>query len=190
MELPVALLFDCVLRRGELLGLTYPDINFETSTITIRHSLVETEDSKVAVLKDCKTEESHREMVVSGYTMNLLKKQRTKCKENKLKYGKKYDNRNFVICKENGEPFLPKSFTRKWARTLEVNGLRHIKLHGTRHSAISFLLSEGLPVHIVQQRAGHKDPQITLSVYSHVAKDKQNLVAETLDNVLFPAVNE
>ncbi len=190
MELPVALLFDCVMRRGELLGLRFSDIDFSTNTVTICHSLVETQDSKVCVLKDCKTEDSCREMVVSDYTMKLLKKQRAIYKANKLKYGKDFNDKEFVVCQEDGSPFLPKSFTRKWARTLEKHGLRHIKLHGTRHSAISLLLSEGIPLHIVQQRAGHKDPKITLSVYSHVAKDKQNIVAEKLENLIFSAVNE
>lgn len=190
MELPVALLFDCVMRRGELLGLRYSDINFDTNTVTICHSLVESEDSKVPVLKDCKTEDSCREIVVTAYTMKLLKRQRMKYKENKLKYGKDFCDKDFVVCQENGKPFLPKSFTRKWARTLEIHSLRHLKLHGTRHSAISLLLSEGVPLHIVQQRAGHKDPAITLGIYSHVAKDKQNIVAEKLDSLIFSAVNE
>lgn len=190
MELPVALLFDCVMRRGELLGLRFSDIDFDTNTVKIRHSLVETEDSKVCVLKDCKTEDSCREMIVSEYTMKLLKKQRAIYKENKLKYGKAFCDQEYVVCQEDGTPFLPKSFTRKWARTLEKYGLRHIKLHGTRHSAISLLLSEGIPLHIVQQRAGHKDPQITLAVYSHVAKDKQSIVAEKLESLIFSAVNE
>ena len=78
MELPVALLFDCVMRRGELLGLKFSDINFDTSTVTVRHSLVESEDSKIPVLKDCKTDESYREIVVSEYTLKLLKKQKLK----------------------------------------------------------------------------------------------------------------
>lgn len=190
MELPVALLFDCVMRRGELLGLRYSDINFDKFTITIRNSLVESEDSKVPVLKDCKTDESYREIMVTEHTMKLLKKQRAIYKQNKLRQGKTFVDGDFVICQENGKPFLPKSFTRKWTRTLEMHGLRHIKLHGTRHSAISLLLSEGLPLHMVQQRAGHKDPQITLSVYSHVAKDKQNIVAEKLNDLIFSAVNE
>lgn len=190
MELPVALLFDCLMRRGELLGLRFSDIDFDTSTITIRHSLVESEDSKMPVLKDCKTDDSYRKVVVSEYTMKLLKKQKIKYKENKLKYGRDFQNNNFVVCQEDGSPFLPKSFTRKWARTLEMYNLRHIKLHGTRHSGISLLLSEGIPLHIVQQRAGHKDPKMTLSVYSHVAKDKQNVVAEKLDRLIFSAVNE
>ena len=190
MELPVALLFDCLMRRGELLGLKYSDINFGTSTVTICHSLVESEDSKVAILKDCKTDSSHRKIVVSDYTMKLLKKQRAIYKANKLRLGKDFHDTNYVVCQENGQCFLPKSFTRKWARTLEIHNLRHIRLHDTRHSAISLLLSEGVPVHIVQQRAGHKDPQITLAVYSHVAKDKQNMVAEKMDSLIFSAVNE
>ena len=190
MELPVALLFDCVLRRGELLGLKYSDINFDTKEITIQHSLVESVDSKRPELKDCKTDGSYRKLVVSDYTIRLLKKQQLKYKKNRLKYGSDFCNSNFVVCKENGMPYLPKSFSRKWSRTLEKNGLRHIKLHGTRHSAISLLLSEGVPLHMVQQRAGHQDPKITLSVYSHVAKDNQNIVADKWESLIFSAVNE
>lgn len=53
------------------------------------------------------------------------------------------------------------------------------------YSAISLLLSEGVPIQIVQQRAGHQDPKITLAVYSHVSKDKESLVADTLGEILF-----
>lgn len=189
MELPVALLFDCVLRRGELLALRYSDINFEKKEVTVQYTWAETESNQ-PVLKTCKTESSYRKMIVSDYTINLLKRQKSIYLRNKMKYGEDFCNSNRVICKENGEPFLPKSFTRKWARTLEKYGLRHIKLHGTRHSAISLLLSEGVPIQMVQQRAGHQDPKITLSVYSHVARDKETLVAEKLNNVLFSAVNQ
>lgn len=189
MELPVALLFDCVLRRGELLALRYSDINFEKKEVTVQYTWAETESNQ-PVLKTCKTESSYRKMIVSDYTINLLKRQKSMYLRNKMKYGEDFCNSNRVICKENGEPFLPKSFTRKWARTLEKHGLRHIKLHGTRHSAISLLLSEGVPIHLVQQRAGHQDPKITLSVYSHVAKDTESVVAEKFNNVLFSAVNQ
>lgn len=189
MELPVALLFDCILRRGELLGLRYSDIDFEKNTVTVQYTWTET-DGNEPTLKDCKTESSYRKMVVSEHTMKLLKKQRLLYMQNRMKYGENFCNSDRVICKENGEPYLPKSFTHKWRKTLSRHGLRHIKLHGTRHSAISLLISGGVPVHMVQQRAGHRDPKITLGVYSHVAKDRQNIVAEKLDTLLFSAVNE
>lgn len=190
MDLSVALLFDCVMRRGELLGLRFEDVDFDNKIVKIRHSWVESENSKEPVLKDCKTDGSYREMVVSDETMRLLKKQRTYCKSICLKNGKPFTGKQRVICKEDGEPFLPKSYTAKWAKMLKKNGLRHIKLHGTRHSAISWLLAQGVPLHIVQARAGHQDPKITLSAYSHVAKDSADLVANLLNNTIFSAVNE
>lgn len=189
MELPVALLFDCVMRRGELLGLCFDDVDFEKRTVTIQHSWVESEDSKKPVLKDCKTDGSYRKMVVSEETMKLLKRQQLLCKQICLREGKRFTGKQRVVCKQNGDPFLPKSFTAKWIDTLKKYGLRHIKLHGTRHSAISWLLSQGIPLHIVQARAGHQDPKITLSVYSHVAKEDEGVVADLLDAKLFCAVN-
>ncbi|MCB5531845.1 tyrosine-type recombinase/integrase, partial [Thomasclavelia ramosa] len=104
--------------------------------------------------------------------------------------GKPFTGKQRGICKADGNPFLPKSYTSKWNKTLKKYGLRHIKLHGTRHSAISWFLSQGVPLHIVQARAGHQDPKITLSAYSHVAKDDASRVADLLDNTLFSAVNE
>ena len=190
MELPVALLFDCIARRGEILGLCFSDVSFESKTVTIRRSWVETENSKEPVLKDCKTDGSYREMVVSDETIRLLKRQKLLCRQICLREGKCFTENQRVVCKKDGEPFLPKSFTRKWERTLKKHNLRHIKLHGTRHSAISWLLSQGVPLHIVQARAGHQDPKITLSVYSHVAKGDENLVADLLESKLFTAVNK
>ena len=189
MELPVALLFDGLLRRGEVLGLTFGDVDYEKRTITVRQSWVETKDSKGPILKDTKTSSSLRSIVVSNRTMQLIKQQELHCKALCLRQGKPFTKDQRIVCKEDGTPYLPKSFTRKWSRTLKKHGIRHIKLHGTRHSAISWLLSQGIPLHIVQARAGHKDPKITLSVYSHVAKDNEGVVAELMDEKLFRATN-
>lgn len=189
MELPVALLFDCLMRRGELLGLRYSDIDFDNNTVTVQYSWTES-DTGYPILKDCKTECSYRKIVVSDYTMKLLRKQKLIYMQNRMQYGEEFCDSNRVVCKENGEPFLPKSFTHKWAKTLKKHGLRHIKLHGTRHSVITLLLSEGVPLNLVQARAGHKDPKVTLGVYSHVAKDKQNVVANKLDSLIFSSINE
>ena len=190
MEVAVALLMDCIMRRGELLGLAFEDVDFEKDIVKIRHSWVESEDSKRPILKDCKTDGSFREMIVSKETMRLLKKQQVLCKTICLREGKSFTGKQRVICKKDGNPFLPKSFTAKWDKTLKKYGLRHIKLHGTRHSAISWFLSQGIPLHIVQARAGHQDPKITLSAYSHVAKDAADRVANLLDTTLFSVVNE
>ena len=184
MELPVALLFDCMMRRGELLGLRFSDIDWETNTVRIQSSWTEGADGKPE-LGHCKTASSRRNIVVSNYTMQLLARQQLIYKSNRANYGKSFCDSDRVICKENGEPYLPKSFTHKWAKTLKKHGLRHIKLHGTRHSAITLLLSEKMPINFVQARAGHSDTKVTLGVYAHVAKDRQKDVAEKLESLIF-----
>lgn len=180
MELIVALLFDCVLRRGELLGLKFSDIDFENRTVHINKSLVVADKGDGAVLKDCKTKKSNRKIEVTESTMNLLKRQHVRYKEKRLNQGSAFHDDGFVICQYDGKPFAPASMTQKWRRTLEKYGLRHIKLHGTRHSAVSYLMAIGIPTHIVQQRAGHSTSKITLDVYGHVSADTSSLVAEKL----------
>lgn len=180
MELVVDLLFDCVLRRGELLGLKFSDIDFDKKIVHINKSLVVGDKGEGAVLKGCKTDKSNREIEVTDSTIQLLKKQHLRYKERRLNLGDAFNDEDFVICQHNGKPFAPASMTQKWKRTLAKHGLRHIKLHGTRHSAVSYLMAIGIPTHIVQQRAGHSTSKITLDVYGHVSADTSSLVAEKL----------
>lgn len=190
MELIVALLFDCVMRRGELLGLCFGDIDFDSKTVTIQHSWIETEDSKRSILKNRKANGSYRKIVVSDETIRSLKSQASKRKQICLKKGKPFTGEQKVVCTKDGEPYRPKSMTTKWAKTLKKYGLRHIKLHGMRHSAISWLLSQGVPLHMVQQWAGHQDPKVTLSVYSHIAKEDASRVADLLADRLFSGYDD
>ena len=86
------------------------------------------------------------------------------------------------VCEQNYGfiiPLIAKKLLQRWND--EKDG---------RHSAISWFLSQGVPLHIVQARAGHQDPKITLSAYSHVAKDDADRVANLLDSTIFSAVNE
>lgn len=190
MELPVALLFDCLMRRGELLGLRFSDIDWKTNTVRIQSSWTEGANGKPE-LGQCKTDSSRRSIVVTDYTMQLLARQKRIYMKNRANYGKSFCDSDRVICKENGEPYLPKSFTHKWSKTLKKYGLRHIKLHGTRHSAITLLLSDDTPINLVQDRAGHSDAKVTLGVYGHVARDHQQDVAKRLENLIFsPSIKQ
>lgn len=181
MELVVALSLDCAMRRGELLALQYSDIDFENKTIHISKSLVQGDKGEGAVLKDCKTKSSNRKLVVTDYTLKLLRREYTRYKERRLNQGTAFNDLQFVICQENGTPFAPQSLSQKWDRTLKKHGLRHIKLHGMRHTSVSHCMAIGIPTHVVQQRAGHSTSKITIDVYGHVSDDTRTLVADTLE---------
>lgn len=185
LELPFALLMEGALRRGELLGLRYEDVDFDRKTISIRQALVETEDCKKPAFSNCKTSSSRRDIIVSDYTIELIRKELVKYKENKLRLGRKFKDKGLIVCQPNGEWYLPKSFSRKWTRLLEEHNLRHIKLHGLRHSVITMLMDSNVPVHVVQHRAGHADAQMTLNVYSHMSKNSEHIVSDILEQKLF-----
>jgi integrase len=184
MELPVALLFDCMLRRGELLALKWDSINFDTNMVTVQRTYIDALEG--AVLKEgTKTNYSCRKIKCTDYTMKLLKQERSRQMINKLHLGVNYHDDGFVICQENGLPFAPKSISQKWRRTLRKNNLRHIKLHATRNCSISFALASGMAPHTVMKRAGHSNCSITMDIYAKVSSDQQDVAAQIMSETLF-----
>jgi integrase len=74
-------------------------------------------------------------------------------KVSKIKYGEDYKDNDLIICKPDGSPYETYSMTQKWRRMLKKNSIRHIKLHGSRHSAISQMVELGLNPKYVQECA-------------------------------------
>ncbi len=187
MEIVIAFLFDTLARRSELLGARWSDVNLETGEFTIRNTYIRTlEGSK---FKDgTKSDSSRRNMILTSYTLNLLQKEKLQQKLNKMKLGSEYQDNDLIICKPDGSPYETSSMTQKWRRTLKKHGIRHIKLHGTRHSAISRMVALGLNPKDIQIRAGHKTIELTLNLYTHVNKDQKIKTAQIINDELFGRV--
>ena len=96
-----------------------------------------------------------------------------------------FKNCGYVICKEDGTPYHPDSLTQKWERFTKRSGIRHIKLHGIRHTHATALMAAGVNPKVVQQRLGHSDVSITLNTYTHVLPSMDKEAAEKIDNILF-----
>lgn len=187
MELIVAFLFDTLARRSELLGARWSDLNLETGEFTIQNTYIRTlEGSKFK--EGTKSDSSRRSMILTDYTINLLKREKLRQKENKLKLGEEYEDHDLIICQPNGKPYQVSSMTQKWRRTLKKNNIRHIKLHGSRHSAISQMVALGLHPKYIQERAGHKNIDITMNIYTHVNKDQKIKTAQIINDRFFDNV--
>jgi len=189
MELPVSLLFDCMLRRGELLGLKWDSVNLETGMLIIQRTYIESLNGPI--LKDgTKSNSSSRKIKCTEHTLKLLKRERLRQLQNKIQMGDQYIDEGFVISQPNGLPYMPKSMTRKWIRTLKENNVRHIKLHACRNCSISFALAAGMAPHTVMKRAGHASCAMTLEIYAKVSTDQQDVAAHIMSDSLFKkAVN-
>ena len=89
------------------------------------------------------------------------------------------------MCKPNGQPYAPDSLSQKWERFLKENNLPKIRLHDTRHSCTTAMLSAGIDHKTVSKHLGHADVYITLNTYAHSTPAMEKAAAEKLDNLIF-----
>lgn len=176
----VYLSIDIGLRRGELTGLTWDDVNFETSQISInkqRHYVV-----GYGTIKDKpKTNAGVRAVTASKMVINLLKQYRNQQLEQRLKLGTAWKNEPYIFVLDDGTP-ISTNLPYKWfVDFLERHNLPRISFHQLRHTNASLLISSGEDIVTVSGRLGHADKNITLNTYSHLIKSKEAQVANKMD---------
>ena len=171
------------LRRGEMLGLKWKHVDFEKSTISIEETRVNA-NGKV-ITKMPKTKAGKRTIAVGANVLDALKAGHRAYQLRCLERGVPVDNEGFVVCKPNGQPYAPDSLSQKWERFLKENNLPKIRLHDTRHSCTTAMLSAGIDHKTVSKHLGHADVYITLNTYAHSTPAMEKAAAEKLDNLIF-----
>jgi integrase len=161
---PFEVLYWCGLRLGELLALTYEDINFEKKTIRINKSLqrISCQD----VVTDPKTPKSKRTTTMPDFLCNELKEYMA------LQYSFKPTDRVFNISKSNLGKYLKLYGA--------AAGLNQIRVHDLRHSHVSLLIELGFSALAIADRVGHESVEITYR-YAHLFPTKQAQMAERLN---------
>jgi integrase len=96
--------------------------------------------------------------------------------------GDEWRDHNLVFATAFGAPLDGTNVARSLHQTLERHGLRRIGLHGLRHSAASLMISEGVPMKVVQEILGHSSYTLTANTYSHIAPELQRDAANRLDS--------
>ncbi|WP_443660096.1 tyrosine-type recombinase/integrase [Clostridium algidicarnis] len=178
------------LRRGELGGLCWEDVNFKDNIISIKNNLIYT-NGHVQITTP-KTLESTRNIYISDSLLEVLKKLKLKQNEDRLKYGEFYEvnifenkEYNLIMRWESGKYVHPMYYTNKITKTLKKAGVnKNIRFHDLRHTNATLLLSQGVDFKVIQTRLGHKDINTTLNIYSHVNKEMQKNATEKLNNIL------
>lgn len=183
LELVVELELAVGLRRGELLGLTYDNLDFVNNTLTVAQNLVVVNGNKH--LKEPKTEAGKRTIPINKQLMAKLAKQQIHYKECKLKYGQAFEDSGLVFCKANGKAHDPNKFSRKFREHLERHGLEHMRFHDLRHLCASIYLDNSVSPKVISQILGHSDISTTLSIYSHVMEKSNQEAVEKMENYLY-----
>lgn len=158
-------------RRGELLALTWEDINWHTSVLAVTKSLEETRNG--LRLKPTKNGRK-RSCTLPQSVMILLPRYN----------GKGELNTGLLFPGEQGDWRIPAYVSQTIVRRMQKAGIRKASLHSLRHTHGSVLLSNGVPVPAVSKRLGHCDPAVTLRVYGHAMPPDDIRAADEWDRLL------
>jgi len=169
----------CGLRRGEIAGLRWADIDFKAGTLAIVHNRVDAGGTTVE--NDPKSAKSRRVLPMPPRIPKVLRAAKKRQAAERLVLGEHYGKGDYVVCNEAGQPYHPQVVSRYWASAVRAAGLRHVKLHGGRHTAATLMHLDGVPVSVIAAWIGHSDPGLTLRVYAHSQDDALKAAASALD---------
>jgi integrase len=168
------------LRRGEILGLRWRDVDLENGLLFIRQIV----SSQTTKIKDrTKTEAGARTVSIPKILVEVLKVQKEQVENEKLKYGKEYKDYDLVICTPKGATICPKNFFRTFKDVCNRLELPIIRFHDLRHSHATLLIAKNANVKIISERLGHSDIKVTLDTYSHILPSMQQGIVDTLDKI-------
>jgi integrase len=170
------------MRKGEILGLRWQDIDLQKGELQIRrtlgyfahHGFVEGEP---------KTEKSKRKITLPQFVLDALKRHRTLQLERRLQAGSTWIDKDLVFSSKDGDFIVPHTLNNHFNRLLEEIGLPHIRFHDLRHSAATLLLSMGVPAKVVQEILGHSNFRTTMDRYSHVLPTMQKEAMDKMDDM-------
>ena len=178
---PTLLALGTGLRRGEILGLQWQDIDPHAGKLKVQRSLEETQKHGLR-LKTPKTIHSRRTISLPSFVIDELRRHKKDQAEHFLKLGIGRTELDLVFPKYNGTLKRPKQFGKDFVDFANDAGLQGTTFHALRHTHVTDLLRSGMSIKAVSARAGHKDPTVTLKVYAHVMPgDDEDLAAVTDD---------
>ncbi|MDQ8229684.1 site-specific integrase [Enterococcus faecium] len=165
------------MRVGELLALTWKDIDFNDNYIKINKTLARGKNRRLYV-EQPKTKNSKRDIPVDDETMNILKKWRLEQRKWLLTLGINTLSKNQLVFSNQKNEYLQLSKPRKWLEVIiKQNNLKRITIHGLRHTHASLLLEAGANIKDVQERLGHSSIQITMDLYIHITDKRKEKTA-------------
>lgn len=170
------------MRRGEICGLKWEDVDLAGGNVSVKRTLVK--PGPKPELGPPKGGRS-RAIAISPQMANLLRKHKVEQNELKLSLGGAYADKGFVFAKDSGDPIQMNNFgQRSFPALMKKAGVKKIRFHDLRHTCATLLMEGDTHPKVVQERLGHANIAMTLDRYSHVTPTMQRGAAQLLGNAL------
>lgn len=170
------------MRRGEIVGLKWSDIDFENQKVFVRRSIYKPKNGK-AQEKLPKTKGSIRTISIPECLCKTLLEYRMHQDRHISFMGDAWKNLDYVFTEEDGYVMNPQTPTKQFSKFLKRHDIRHLKFHGLRHTSATLLLANGCDIKTVSSRLGHSDIETT-GIYVHALESTDRTAANTFDTIM------
>ena len=167
------------MRRGEIVGLKWGDIDFQNQKIHVKRSIYKPKDGK-AQEKEPKSKYGIRTISIPEELCKTLVAYRAQQDRHISFLGDAWKNLDYVFTEEDGYVMNPQTPTKQFSNFLKRHGIRHLKFHGLRHTSATMLLANGCDIKTVSTRLGHADIDTT-NIYVHALESTDRKAAQTFD---------
>lgn len=183
----LAVLFELALRtglrKGELLGLHWEDLDLGAGTASIRRTLQRTRSNGLTGLPT-KTISSERRIALPATCVTSLRAHRQQQAREKEQAGSAWQDSGYVFTRPDGHPIEPATLTRHFNALLREAHLRPIRFHDLRHSTATLLLEQGVELVVIKELLGHAHIGVTATVYAHIRLRLQRQAIDLLGHAL------
>ena len=174
----------CGCRQAELLGLRWEDVDLGAGRLTVRRQVQRSRDGSGMIVGPTKNKKS-RTIRLGTVAIEALRAHRERQAGEVTRAGGLWGDPGLVFASTIGTVLDPSNVVgRSFKPLLRRAGLPEIRFHDLRHACATLLLSEGVPVKVVQEVLGHSSVSVTMDVYSHVLPDMQEKAAAAMDGLL------
>ncbi|NQT71839.1 MAG: site-specific integrase [Chloroflexi bacterium] len=171
------------LRRGEVLGVRWCDVDINKETLSVNQSVVRLHN-KGLMITEPKTPYSRRLISLSPSVVALLRGLRVSQMDQMEGDGIEWEEQRLIFANDDGEPLSPDTVTHAFAKIIKRTGLPHVRLHDLRHTHATLMLKQGVHPKIVSERLGHSSVSITMDTYSHVLPGMQTEAAIAFEEAI------
>lgn len=179
------------LRRGEVLGIQFSDVDFSKGTLHIQRQITVVKSSKEQPIghtewgvSTLKTDESDRILYLPRQLLEAIERRQTQCRKDKLAAGGKYNNQGFICCDSLGNYKNPQTLYNQYKKLLTKLNLPSIRFHDLRHSYATAMIEQKIPLKTVSHMLGHSNISITADIYCDVINSHKE-GAEVAEKLFF-----
>lgn len=176
------------LRRGEILGLRWSDLDLDSGALHVRQTLQRLDAGRGIVVGPPKTNRSRRTIPLPRAVVDELGRHRQR-QAAELADVSKPNALGLVFTTTIGTPIEPSNLRREFDALIEQAGVRRIRFHDLRHTCASLLFAQGVPPRVVMDLLGHTTLSITTDLYAHVMPTALADAASAMDGLLTVATN-